>query len=208
MNFATEICRALELVSRHFQEKLDSVGFAEWTAELNQQMQACCKRCAALNGMGFSYGTGNALAGKSLCVFEQGNRIPGMDRGWLFDHCWVLYIDNESHKEHGYATRCVLAMESEWSEDDEEIYKDFFKLVVAKADIKLLVIQAHSEERTAEVLGMCETAIQCFERGNEGEETYIVSICQNQQNYRIHHFVKAGQQTRFAPYATESAHLP
>ena len=57
------------------------------------------------------------------------------DREWLYDLIW-FQNSPEKHLE-----KLVMALESEWSRDPDEILYDFEKLLVARAPLKVMIFQ-------------------------------------------------------------------
>jgi hypothetical protein len=64
---------------------------------------------------------------------------------WMFDLTW----SKESRK-NGYKFRLPLVLESEW--DPKDIRWDFSKLLVARADLRVMVFWGHTKEKAENML--------------------------------------------------------
>lgn len=84
------------------------------------------------------------------------------DGEWLFDLCW--YINSSE----GRLLRLLLAAESEWSRDLKAVRYDFEKLLVAKAQLKLMVFQA-TGAAIEQTFRMLSVGIETYEGGSTGE---------------------------------------
>ena len=131
------------------------------------------------------------MGGKRLVVCIAGGHSPAAVEGqFLFDQYWVTCYDNRDPTD-GYSSRLNLVMETEWLPDSENINYDFVKLVIAKADTKVMVCAAADISKCNTVVDELRKQVDLFERSGEGEEAYIFSIyCFD--DHKFHHWVKRG----------------
>lgn len=124
-----------------------------------------------------------------MCI-TGGHSRSAVEGQFLFDQCWITCYDNKDPR-NGYTSRLNLAMETEWLRDSENINYDFVKLVVSKADFKVMVCVASDNSRCDVVVDELNTQANLFDRSGESDETYIFSIyCFD--DGKFHHFVKRG----------------
>jgi len=89
---------------------------------------------------------------------------------WLFDQSWLEYEKDEFGKLQ-YLKRMAMAMESEWG-DEGDIKDDFEKLLVARADLRVMIFQA----KNAEEVGCLFDRLKYLESKYEarsGEDKYL-----------------------------------
>ena len=84
---------------------------------------------------------------------------------WLYDLIWYKNTDNHTHLKE-----IILVLESEWDSTPEAIRRDFEKLLVAKAPIKVMIFEKH----WIGTLDFLKTGIEIFEQKNN-EEVYILA---------------------------------
>lgn len=87
------------------------------------------------------------------------------DREWLYDLIW-FQNSPEKHLE-----RLVMALESEWSRDPDEILYDFEKLLVARAPLKVMIFQDNGENLDA-LWQMFEKSMQTYAH-HDPTELYV-----------------------------------
>lgn len=69
--------------------------------------------------------------------------VPKADWGeWLYDMCWLKH---KKDKVYDIPINVPLIMESEWATNQEEIIVDFQKLLICKAQTKLLIFQDNAD---------------------------------------------------------------
>ena len=97
-------------------------------------------------------------------------------KGWLFDLVWSDETDN-------LFKGLKLVFESEWNFDNDEILNDFQKLVVAKADFKILLFQFNTAEKFNSIIKHC---IEHTDKKllNDGK-IYFIGSGNNEQEIRI-----------------------
>ena len=78
-------------------------------------------------------------AGQALKYYVCTSGVAQANRGeWLFDQVWM----NWTHNTPRQLERISLAVECEWDRKWDEIFYDFEKLLVARADVRLMIFQA------------------------------------------------------------------
>jgi len=112
---------------------------------------------------------------------------PAIDGAFLYDQCWLIYYDSKVEQENGYATELCLAMESEWLKDEDEIYKDFLKLIISRASFKLMVAQANSQSQADRIVQICQLGLDHFQGLDNSE--YMLSLFAERG---VRHFRKTG----------------
>lgn len=100
----------------------DEWPLSKWTRQVKT---AVCEACRALD-------EGCYLAASNVTRMKDGGE-PADGGEWLFDVSCLQY-DNE-----GYLKRVVLAAECEWSLDEDELWGDFEKLLVARAEVRVMI---------------------------------------------------------------------
>jgi hypothetical protein len=71
------------------------------------------------------------------------SKAAGADGGeWLYDLTWLDYST-----ENRILRRAILLLESEWIGKQEERDWDFHKLLLARADLRVMVFQVEDEEQ-------------------------------------------------------------
>ena len=102
--------------------------------------------------------------------------IPEKDGGpeWLFDLSWSI----ESRLEDSWMTDykgLKLICESEWNMSRDEVIYDFQKLLVGKADIKIMIVQFNKKETFDKVMEWCKQAADISLRGDDSAYILIGS---------------------------------
>jgi RNAse (barnase) inhibitor barstar len=87
------------------------------------------------------------------------------DREWLYDLIW---FQNSPQK---HLERLVMALESEWSRDPDEILYDFEKLLVARAPLKVMIFQDNGRNLDA-LWQMFEKSLQTYAH-HDPTELYV-----------------------------------
>ena len=75
---------------------------------------------------------------------------------WLFDLCWSIEENGNWMKEW---KGLKLICECEWDIPKEAILHDFQKLAVAKADIKIMIVQFDNDEKYEEIKCWCKNSV-------------------------------------------------
>lgn len=148
VDMKTEITEAICSVAKQFS---NGARDPEWTKAIK----------IAIGDLGASHGY-EVLAG--------GVPERNFDKEWLYDLTW--YKAWSAGEEHGL--RCApLILESEWISDFENIRVDFEKLLVGKAEYKVMVFQAKTQD-IAEQMRRLKQAIDNYQ-GCKTAETYILA---------------------------------
>ena len=119
-------------------------GHREWTREVKLAL------CAAGNSMRYSTRSDAACA-------THGHQ-------WLFDVCWLQYEGGDPDKS---VRHVALAAESEWSPRDWEVQDDFQKLMISRAELRVMVFSVVDEvacEATISYLTQIATRFRMSER--------------------------------------------
>ena len=91
---------------------------------------------------------------------------------WLFDTCWLKYNEDENES----LRQLALAAECEWHVHPARPHfhrDDFEKLVVARADLRLLVCEVQRETQVAKLIEVLESYASGFNDA-KGDE-YMIS---------------------------------
>jgi hypothetical protein len=109
--------------------------------------------------------TGLARLGKSLgyrVYTSKGNPKGDIDAGeWIYDLVWLSY------NRDGYIQKMPLALESELSPNKKDLLDDFCKLLVARADHRVMIFSANNkagaEKKIFELIDELEhCGLTCF----------------------------------------------
>ena len=129
-----EIKRVLDEIAAKYRDQLD-VSDKEWT------------RCVLTN-------IGRVGQQKGYFVYadvRKDGRPVLNDGEWLFDLCWLNYSDDQNQK---WLIRAPLVLECEWG-STKNITDDFQKLLLARADLRVMVFSGRTNSltlKTAELL--------------------------------------------------------
>lgn len=121
----------------------EGVGMKSNTEIANSIKEILRNVCAenSRNGISSDKGWTNCIFGKlaELCQIWEFkcccSRVPHTEPEWLFDMLWYKY--DASNR----LASIPFILECEWSRNKVDVKYDFEKLLVAKADIKLLITQ-------------------------------------------------------------------
>ena len=89
--------------------------------------------------------------------------------GWLFDQVWLDWISTSRQLK-----RIGLVVECEWGRTCEQIFHDFEKLLVARADVRLMIFQARNAERVNELFDCMEEEARDFFQSHPGDYYMLV----------------------------------
>ena len=104
-------------------------------------------------------------AGLDLGYYVCTSGVAQADHGeWLFDQVWMNWTPTPRQLE-----RIGLVVECEWSRTQAEIFDDFEKLLVARADVRLMIFQAPTAEEVADLFARLRTATQGFSQHQSGD---------------------------------------
>ncbi len=88
---------------------------------------------------------------------------------WLYDLTWLEYSTQERR-----LTRAVAVLESEWSRSHNDIFYDFQKLLLARADLRVMVFQVYNMDQWHKVVKQFVSEIQDFEQ-SQANDRYLFS---------------------------------
>ena len=114
----TEVRAGLDRVYREYMAGDDEWTLPEWTQRVKT---ALCEACRAWNDDCWIYASS----------VPEDSPVSGSE--WVFDVTCLLYDSD------GYQRRIVLAAEGEWSRNEHELWRDFEKLLVSRADVRVMV---------------------------------------------------------------------
>ena len=106
-------------------------------------------------------------------VYTSAANVPKGKGGgeWLFDLCWSIEGDGDKWKENFKGLKLIC--ESEWNTWEDEIVHDFQKLAVAKADIKIMLVQYKSNNEFEDIKKWCERSV-VEDLHNDNSEYYLI----------------------------------
>jgi len=154
------VCRVLRQVSERAAgwDKAAKSGRRRWTLIIKQAL---------------------ADAGRKRQYEVYGSQIKNADGGeWLYDMCWLRYDRRKSHKP---LRSLEMALESEWSRNDDEVLGDFEKLVVSKAKLKVVICDALVEAEVDDVFSWLPKVVGDYEDpGNQ--DCYLFCVLDRKKN--------------------------
>ncbi len=86
---------------------------------------------------------------------------------WLYDLVWLQLKDD-------HIERVPLVLESEWSLDLGEIDWDFCKLLLARADHRVMILQQGTEDDVLRVFDTLEARITNFREASAGDRYLLL----------------------------------
>lgn len=106
---------------------------------------------------------------KGFQVCCSGLQLPPRCRGeWLYDLTWLDVKDD-------HIATVPLVLESEWSLDRGEIEWDFCKLILARADHRVMVFQQRTEPEVLRTFDNLAAEIATFRRGYPGDRYLLLA---------------------------------
>lgn len=98
---------------------------------------------------------------------------PPHGRGeWLYDLVWLQLKGD-------HIERVPLVLESEWSLDRGEIDWDFCKLLLARADHRVIVFQQKNDADVRRLLDSLEAQITSFAAGSAGDRYLLLAYARH-----------------------------
>jgi|GEM_PF-5063038 len=95
---------------------------------------------------------------------------------WLYDLVWYTsVIDKYENRDIERTTSIPLVMECEWDATLDAIALDFDKLLVANADLRVMVCGGYKNFPSDAIIEQCKRAVQTYEQGHIGD-TFLVCI--------------------------------
>lgn len=86
-------------------------------------------------------------------------------REWLFDQVWMNWTPNTPRQ----LQHVGLAVECEWDTNEDEIFYDFEKLLVARAYVRLMIFQAPTAQDVHRLFGLLRHKTQGFTQHQSGD---------------------------------------
>jgi len=138
----------------------EGLGRTEWTWLI--------KKAFIELGMKHSYKVCTARTAEQCEELTYGN-ITCVEWGeWLYDLVWYTESQGEVHGEK-LTISVPLVMECEWGVGIPNMALDFNKLLVANADLRVMVCGAYDKETTDNFIAYCERAVQSYQQGHIGD---------------------------------------
>ena len=104
-------------------------------------------------------------AGQYLGYYVCTSGVTGANHGeWLFDQVWMNWIPDP-----GRLIRIGLAVECEWSLRRNDILDDFEKLLVARAEVRLMIFQARTAQDVNALFDLLRAETQEFTQHQCGD---------------------------------------
>ncbi len=111
--------------------------------------------------------TALARAAKDRQLYVCASGCEGADQGeWLYDMVWLQ--NNEPH-----VVEVALILESEWALRVRDILEDFQKLLVARAEHRVMIFQQETSQRVGDVAAHLDAQISAF-RGTQPGDRYLL----------------------------------
>ncbi len=88
------------------------------------------------------------------------------DGEWM---CDVVWWDSD---ENGLLSRIPLAAECEWAKKEQDVWDDFQKLLIIRADVRVMIFDAKSRNDASSLVKDLKKQIKCFKSSQEGD-TYL-----------------------------------
>lgn len=108
------------------------------------------------------------LGDKLLYITCASGFKKSVESEWLFDLTWYKQVDKR--------LEIGLVMESEWLPSIDEIKHDFQKLLIARADHRLMIFTSPNKESFIKRIGEFEVAIQEFEYSLKGDRWLFIAF--------------------------------
>jgi hypothetical protein len=83
-----------------------------WTSVTHERIGNLAAQFANATGIGCGMPTGVSAGGKRIVVCIAGNVPPSIEGQFLFDQCWLTYIDDSNSSYNGCCVGCELAVEN------------------------------------------------------------------------------------------------
>ena len=123
-------------------------------------------------------------AGKALGYDVCTSSVTRADSGeWLFDQVWLDWIPDPRQLK-----RIGLVVECEWSMTCEAIFYDFEKLLVARADVRLMIFQARNAERVKQIFSRMKEEARDFFQSQSGDCYMLVGYDNAESVFLQHKF--------------------
>jgi hypothetical protein len=100
--------------------------------------------------------------------------------GWLYDVVWVEPAD--------YLKRIGLIAECEWNPDPGEIWHDFQKLFVGRADHRVMIFERPRREDVRAMFKEMESEVRKYEQLQTGDRYVLAGFDFQTKKFRFHDF--------------------
>ena len=146
-----KICRYIWQSLNRVRERLAGRGMSDrvWTHNIKSEL------CSAGQALGYDVCTSGVTQANS--------------GEWLFDQVWLDWIPDPRQLK-----RIGLVVECEWELTCEAIFYDFEKLLVARADVRLMIFQAKNAERVEQLFNCMEEEARDFFQSQSGDYYMLV----------------------------------
>ncbi len=142
-------------------------------------------------------------AGKALGYYVCTKSVTGANHGeWLFDQVWMA-------KTPGQLKRIGLVVECEWSLKQDDILYDFRKLLVARADVRLMIFQARTPQRVKALFDLLRAETQGFTQQQSGDHYMLAGYdMQNGEFLRDGFRIKNAYAVEDVPFLSRDRQQP
>lgn len=117
--------------------------------------------------------------GSGYRVYAQGNPPNTHGPSFLYDLCWLKY------DQHTCLKRCGLILECEWG-NARQIDDDFQKLLIGRADLKVMVFQRRTDARVKELFTEMARWIDRFDQAIPGENHLMCGWSFESRDFQFH----------------------
>jgi hypothetical protein len=175
------------------------LGWGVMTALVHDTLFKVAQRYADSMGFGFGPEKDNVTREKTIIVFAKDS---GHYNEFMFDQCWLciycnpdetdVFPETDDEPRCGYIASCALAAETEWhgltddAIESDSFYKDFRKLIIARAKVKLFVFRCDGEKRHRETISRLRAYIVGFSGQSSEEERYLISCLRGDTGRFVH----------------------
>lgn len=141
-------------------------------------------------------GTPNWTLGVASCLADLGRKqgckvcvsgLVGDDREWLYDMVW--YKEFGEKKDDIRLKSVPFVMECEWSRSTYDIAEDFEKLLLANADLRLMVCWMHRDNRAA-MQEYFYSSVKGFDQGRTGDRFLVAILDYETDAFEFETYVK------------------
>jgi hypothetical protein len=103
---------------------------------------------------------------------------------WLFDMAWSV----ECGPKYAYLQRLVLIAEFEWNRKAEDLYWDFQKLMVGRADYRLFVFDQKNKEEVSHFMDRFVEQISMYQGTQEGDRYLFAGSSTDEKTFLVKAF--------------------
>jgi len=167
MPFNTQ--EVIEQIKEKLNERANDIGGRpDWTAII--------KKVFVQLGHEHGYKVSTSLAPEHRAQLELEDGHMPVWGEWLYDLVWYTsVIDKYANRDIERTTSIPLVMECEWAASLNAIALDFDKLLVANADLRVMVCGGYKNFPAEPVIEQCNRAVQTYEQGHIGDK-FLVCI--------------------------------